>query len=172
MGSFNTPTPVYSAERPFKTIIDNFATFKGIADNLIADATMGLMKKDWNQLSLKGAKNILDPSGEPVGLLTATFAPKKADTPGIGWTSYLALMDKINNMYAERCIEDGATAVEDTDKRAWSFKFNIETAAGDDCYLQVSREKAVLSSYNLEATLQTINTWCNTIPAMDNDITA
>ena len=174
MGSFNTPTPVYSAVRPFKNEIDAFDTFDGIADTLMANTSMGLLKKEWSALSLKGLKNVINPDYEPVGDVTILSTPKKSDAgfPTACRVAFPILFASVNNDFMERNLDDGYTAVEDTDKRAWSYKFNIETAAGDDCYLQITNKKAVLSSYNLPATLQTVNTWCNTIPAMDNDITA
>lgn len=174
MGSFNTPTVVYSAVRPFKVEISTFNTFDGIATTLMSDSTMGLKKKEWNALSLKGLKNVINPEGEPVADVTVICSPKKSEPgfPSICRTTYPWILDSIDNNFVERNLDDGYTAVEDSDKRAWSYKFNIETAAGDDCYLQITNKKAILSSYNLPATLQTVNTWCNTIPAMDNDITA
>lgn len=179
MGSFNTPTVVYSAERPY-TKLATFAKFTALLTAFKADTTMNLKSNEYSAISLKGVKNVIAPEGQyeiEAGEVGATasviISPKKDDgIPGIALTAYPAMMEQLKTSWAESYWTDGATVVEDTDKQAWSAKFHIETASGDDCYFQIGNEKAVLSSYNLTATLATINTWCNTQPDMDNDITA
>ncbi|HJJ33344.1 MAG TPA: hypothetical protein O0X19_03065, partial [Methanocorpusculum sp.] len=63
--------------------------------------------------------------------------------------------------FAERNLDDGYTAAEDTDKRNWKMTLSGETAAGDPFKLLVDESYATLSRYRLEATLQTFETWAD-----------
>lgn len=172
MGAFNTPTPVYSAERPYDDI-PSFNDFGGLREDFEDDTTMGLKSKELTLVNAKGVKNILKPNGDLAVTMTVIFADtKNKGDVNSAFAFYDSAMTRINTGMAENIVEEGATAVEDTDKRAWGMKFHIETATGDDCYFQIGNKKAVLSSYTLPSTLATINTWCNTQPLLDNDITA
>lgn len=178
MGSFNTPTVVYSAERPY-TKLATFAKFTALLGAFNTDTTMNLKVNEYSAISLKGVKNVISPgadgieAGEVAATATVIITPKKDDgIPGIALTAYPNMMAQVKDSWAQNYWADEATVVEDTDKQSWSAKFHIETASGDDCYFQIGNEKAVLSSYSLTGTLALINTWCNTKPDMDNDITA
>ena len=151
MVDFNTPTATYSAKREYAQIAD-FNDFIGLKGTFAADTTMGLVNKKITGESFKGVKNILNPAGDVVGTITV-----ESRYPGY----YPELLDGINASYAERCIEDGSTAVEDTDKRNWKMTLSGETAAGDPFRLAVDDSFCTLSGYHLEATLQIFETWAD-----------
>ena len=151
MVDFNTPTATYSAKREYAPI-DDFNDFIGLKGTFAADTSMCVLNKKISGESYKGVKNILNPAGDVVG--TITVESEYANY-------YPDLIDGINASYAERCIEDGSTAVEDTDKRNWKMTLSGETAAGDPFKLLVDESYATLSGYHLEATLQTFETWAD-----------
>ena len=151
MVDFNTPTATYSAKREYAPI-DDFNDFIGLKETFRADATMGLTEKKISGESYKGVVNIMDPDGEHVA--TVTVESKYA---GI----YPDVLGGINTDFAERNLDDGYTAAEDTDKRNWKMTLSGETAAGDPFKLLVDESYATLSGFHLEATLQTFETWAD-----------
>ena len=151
MVDFNTPTATYSAKREYAPI-DDFNDFIGLEETFTADTSMGLVNKKISGQSFKGVKNILNPHGDVVGTITV-----ESKYPG----HYPNLMNRVNTSFAENAIEEGATAVEDTDKRNWKMILSGETAAGDPFKLLVDESYATLSGFHLEATLQTFETWAD-----------
>ena len=149
--NFNTPTATYSAKREYAPI-DDFNDFIGLEETFTADTSMGLLNKKISGQSFKGVKNILNPHGDVVGTITV-----ESKYAGI----YPDVLGGISTDFAERNLDDGYTAAEDTDKRNWKMTLSGETAAGDPFKLQLDESYAILSGYHLEATLEIFEEWAD-----------
>ena len=149
--NFSTPAVTYDARREYAPIgtINEFLVLRQAFEQ---DTSMGITNKKATGLSFKGVKNILDPAGEVVATITV-----QSKLPGI----YPDLMTGINSAFAEENLDDGYTAVEDTDKRNWKMTLSGETAAGDPFKLQLDESYAILSGYHLEATLEIFEEWAD-----------
>lgn len=151
--TFEPPVAVYSAERPNGQKITDFGDFVGLKETFRADAVTGFgPERTINSESYTGVVKVLNETGKFAGNVKV-----HSKYAGI----YPNLIGGFNTDWAERTIDDGASADELVNERSWQMTLASTVASsGDKFQLRVRIDKVIASNYKNQGTLDVLEDFC------------
>ena len=159
MVDFDTPSTKYNSERVYAAITDSTAIAS--IKTAFNDGSLDISNKKITGETYTFAKNILDPNGKVVGTIYCTSDVLEHAVKGI---------NGITDGFAVENIDDGYTAVADSDKTSFSMTLNGVTATGDKVRMRVTEDNAKLIDYIVPGTLEVMEDWADTVPALSGEV--
>lgn len=151
--TFEPPVAVYSAERTNGKKISDFNNIIGLKETFRADAVSGFgPERKITSESYTGVIEARNPTAQ-----YAAYVKVHSKWPGI----YPDLLGGFSTDWAERTMDDGATAHELEDERNWQMVLSSTVAAtGDKFQLRVKIDKVIASNYKNQSTLDVLEAFC------------
>ena len=151
--TFEPPVAVYSAERPNGKKVTDFNDMVGIKETFRADAVSGFGPE--RKIASESYTGVVEARNSSA--LYAAYVKVHSKYAGI----YPDLIGGFSTDWAERTLDDGATAAELQEQRNWQMTLSSTVAStGDKFQLRVRIDKVIASNYKNQSTLDVLETFC------------
>ena len=145
-----------NAKRTYEKITD-IDTFEAALAAFVSDSTMGLTKRELSSAAYKVRIDYFDAAGEDKGYLNFYAADKAA------YTDMASLLT--GTEAAETAAGVGGSASKDEGEDTWSAKYSC--SLGEDTFtVTITREYMLVNGFEKDETLEAVEAWADTIPAL------
>ena len=159
MVDFTTPSTKYNSERVYAPITTSSEITS--IKTAFESAALDIAEKKITGETYTFAKNVLNPQGDVVATIYCTSDTMANAVKGIGG---------ITDGFCVENLDDGFTAVADSDKTSFSMTLNGVTATGDKVKMRVTEDKAQLIDYKVAGTLEVMEDWADTVDCLSGEV--